>query len=151
VGIPKIIKDENFLRQPSAVVTLTEGKLIAKELQKVLKYFNTASQRSIQAIGLSAPQIGILKCVAIIAGATPMILINPNIIHYSDEQSEQSEGCLSFPHKLVTTKRAKSILLETENMGATRYNDFLSIVIQHEVDHLSGVLFYDRATTNSNS
>lgn len=103
-------------------------------------------------IGLAAPQIGIDKSIAIISEKVdkklnkPLFLINPKIEEYSGSQSIE-EGCLSVRGVNEYIPRAYEIKVETglENDRKIIYaKDLLAIVIQHEVDHLNGILFPDR-------
>lgn len=76
----------------------------------------------------------------------PRVLINPILIESEGEQKFE-EGCLSIPTVFYTLKRAKTIRVayrtfDGEHMDST-FSDFLAVVIQHEMDHLQGVLFID--------
>ena len=99
-------------------------------------------------VGLAAPQVGILKQIVVIdvteEGNNPIVLINPEIIELSGEQTGQ-EACLSVPGKAGIVTRAnyakvkaydqhmKEIIVEGE--------DLLARALQHEIDHLSGILY----------
>ncbi len=115
------------------------------------------------AVGLAAPQIGIAKSVAIIlhkgTGVT-LPLINPKIIEHSEVKVPWTEGCLSFPGKIVETFRYLWIKVACDNWDAPRdygmvgelqYEPvalFDCVAIQHEIDHLQGILFFDRQNEN---
>ena len=95
--------------------------------------------------GLAAPQIGIMKQVAIIrAGGANVNLINPVIIKKENRTIFQKEGCLSFPGLFVDTDRYMEVLVET-GIGDSRKQYYSygieAVIIQHEIDHLQGVLF----------
>ena len=75
-------------------------------------------------------------------------IINPIITHYSDDKANMLEGCLSFPNKLVDIVRPKNITLTTLTIMGKEITlhayDLYSRVLQHEVDHLQGILFTQR-------
>ncbi|RLE07118.1 peptide deformylase [Candidatus Aerophobetes bacterium] len=103
-----------------------------------------------EGIGLAAPQIGVDKRIIIVdTGKGLLKLINPQVIEEEGEDS-LSEGCLSLPEIFVPVNRAKKIRIEGLNedkkLVKLRIEGFLARVIQHEVDHLNGVLIIDYAT-----
>lgn len=107
--------------------------------------------------GLAAPQIGVTKRIIIARRFLPNpdgsnrtithehVLINPRIISSSDETQEGWEGCLSIPNTYGKVRRPKKIKLmaQDENGDDIRMNasGFFARVIQHEIDHLDGILF----------
>lgn len=97
--------------------------------------------------GLAAPQIGIAKRVAVVDYGTGLIeLINPIIVERSGEQSG-AEGCLSIPGVYGIVKRAQYVKVQTWNRaGETVFvegEDNVAVCLQHEIDHLDGVLYID--------
>jgi peptide deformylase len=97
-------------------------------------------------VGLAAPQCGVLKQVIIVLiDGTPQVLINPEIIFKSEEKVTDKEGCLSFNGEFYDIPRAKEIVIKYRNLeGRTikeTHTDFTARVIQHEVDHLLGIVF----------
>lgn len=105
--------------------------------------------RHANGIGLAAPQIGKSLRVCIInlehLGLPPFALVNPRIVKKSWKKVEMEEGCLSIPGVFGTVKRPVKITVEAQNLKGDK-NKFiadgmLSRVIQHEVDHLDGILF----------
>ncbi len=101
-------------------------------------------------IGLAAPQVGFSVRIVIIAVQNKkMALINPEIINFSWRKEATEEGCLSVPEKWGVVKRSKIIkvkaLDESGEIVKFKAKDLFARVIQHEVDHLNGVLFIDRA------
>ena len=143
-------------------VTVDEGLSIAKDL------FNILAERK-DGIGLAANQVGIDAAVAVVNVREPIILINPVIKEQWDE-IPYYEGCLSYPKKGVHTKRYKNIIIHTEQeecdwyfSGAENPSDgkgsweessnkkhdeelrlLESICVQHEIDHLNGMIIMDR-------
>ena len=104
-------------------------------------------------IGLAAVQIGILKRLVVIdiskdeEKKNPIFLINPEIINLSEQTSVYEEGCLSLPGQFAEVERpAECILKYIDYYGKEKElkaDGLLSTCIQHEVDHLNGILFID--------
>jgi peptide deformylase len=104
-------------------------------------------------IGLAAPQIGVTKRVIVIDVApkdedpNPMKLANPEVIWSTDEVIENEEGCLSLPTyyaDVVRPERVKVKYLDYDNKPQELEADgILAVCVQHEIDHLDGVLFVD--------
>lgn len=103
-------------------------------------------------IGLAANQIGIgLSAIAIRGWPENFVMFNPRIVHMDkDAWDLKEEGCLSFPGLVVKVKRSTDIRVRFEAPnGQTftkRYTGMTARTIQHEIDHLNGVLFYNQAT-----
>lgn len=101
---------------------------------------------------IAAPQIGVLKRIIYIDFPKPNIsgpMINPRIIWQSKEKIQLWDDCFSFPELLVKVERAKEIEVEYlsndgENRSVTAKGD-LSELLQHEIDHLDGILAVQRA------
>lgn len=105
-------------------------------------------------VGIAAPQVGIpYRMVAVQRfdkeGQPFGFYINPEIISYSEETVNSPEGCLSVPGKNGTVKRSASIEIsymdKDFNPVTERVEGFTAIVFQHEIDHLNGILYPDRA------
>ncbi len=106
-------------------------------------------------IGLAATQIGILKNIVIVDSCdkdedSPLtVLVNPKITHAQGEASIE-EGCLSVPNLLVKIKRAAEIVVRAFNADGDEVElqcgGLLAIAVQHEIDHLSGILIVDYAS-----
>ncbi|WMS41245.1 peptide deformylase [Acuticoccus sp. MNP-M23] len=105
-------------------------------------------------IGLAAPQIGVLERIVVCDVATeedaepePMVLINPEIEWSSEDTKVYEEGCLSIPEYVEEVTRPASIrvvYLDKDGTAQTIEADgLLAVCIQHEIDHLNGVLFID--------
>ena len=98
--------------------------------------------------GLAAPQVGVLRRIAVIEVDEGEVyeLINPKIIAYSGEQTE-TEGCLSNPGKWGTTRRPMSVTVRATDRYGKEYElsgkDLLARAICHECDHLDGKLYTD--------
>jgi len=103
-------------------------------------------------IGLAAPQVGILKrfFVVDVGGEDekkPLFLINPEIIESSDTKSVYEEGCLSLPKQFGDVERSDKIRLRYQDRHGEHQNleadGMLARCVQHEMDHLDGILFVD--------
>lgn len=104
-------------------------------------------------VGLAAPQVGVSKRVIVADVARsgeapePMLMANPEIIEASAERAVFEEGCLSLPDHFAEVKRPEQVrvrYLDRENEIREQDMDgFLATCVQHEIDHLDGVLFVD--------
>ncbi len=102
-------------------------------------------------IGLAAPQVGVSKRIIAVMDpekGKPLVLINPVIVKKSKEKETGEEGCLSFPGIFLKVKRAKEIEAEALNREGEKISfkaeGLAARVIQHEIDHLDGILFFHR-------
>lgn len=104
-------------------------------------------------VGLAAPQIGKnIRLVVIDCGDDPIAMINPNIIKMSGKE-KAPEGCLSFPGLSENVQRATKVIAEyTDPNDGELYEveaeGLLARAIQHEIDHLDGVVFIDRMSAS---
>ena len=102
-------------------------------------------------VGLAANQVGIAQRVAVVdtGGDTlePLVLVNPTILHRGDETETAEEGCLSIPEIFGDVERPVSIIVEATDRSGTPFrleaSGYQARAIQHEIDHLDGVLFLD--------
>ena len=106
------------------------------------------TMRSAEGCGLAAPQVGVLRRIAVIEVEEGKVyeLINPKIIAFSGEQ-ENSEGCLSNPGEYGITKRPMHVTVRAMNRHGETYeltgSELLARAICHECDHLDGRLYTD--------
>ncbi len=106
-------------------------------------------------IGLAANQVGLLNRVLVMDVAQregensrkPVCMVNPEVIWTSEEPSVMEEGCLSIPGQYAQVQRPKSVRVKYLNydgeMEEAEFEDLASHCVQHEIDHLNGVLFID--------
>ena len=98
---------------------------------------------------IAAPQIGVLKRIIYMNITEPLVFINPELIDMSPEMIELWDDCMSFPDLLVRVKRHRSCRVNYFDMNWNEQSvilqDDLSELIQHEYDHLNGILAIDRA------
>jgi len=101
-------------------------------------------------VGLAAPQVGVNKrlFVAILDMERIEVFINPVILEHSEEMELDSEGCMSIPGKVGDVPRYKSVKIQYFNGKTMKKETFEGLnarIIQHEYDHLNGVLYIDKA------
>lgn len=99
--------------------------------------------------GIAAPQLGIMKRLIYLNLEKPYIIINPTLENLSEEQFELWDDCMSFPNLLVKVSRHKSLVInyldENWQSQSWKVEDAISELIQHEYDHLDGILCTMRA------
>lgn len=98
-------------------------------------------------VGIAAPQVGVSKQMLVAdTGEGPVYLANPNIVK-KEGREEMEEGCLSLPEITVKVKRAKKIMVEGLDENSKKISleldGLLARVVQHEIDHLNGILIVD--------
>lgn len=102
-------------------------------------------------VGLAAPQVGILRriCVIDVMDEDPILLINPEIIETSGEQTDE-EGCLSIPGKCANVTRAEYVKVKSLDLNlnpiTVEGEGLRARAILHEMDHLDGILYGERAS-----
>ena len=142
-----LIEPDPILRKKSDPLDQVDNE-VRKLLKDMLETMYDAP-----GIGLAAVQIGILKRIVVIdiskdeKKKEPLFLVNPEIIYRSKETSVYEEGCLSLPSQFAEIERpAKCSLKYIDFNGKEKKLEaegLLATCIQHEVDHLDGVLFID--------
>ncbi len=100
-------------------------------------------------VGLAAPQVGVLRRVAIVdVGEGHIELVNPRILKHEGEQEGQ-EGCLSCPEQWGMVSRPALVEVEAKDRDGNPFiitgEGLLSVALCHEIDHLDGILFKDKA------
>lgn len=138
IAVPVIHFDENLL------------VLVNKMYSLMQKYHG---------VGLAAPQIGISQRILVYGTTSKLqqpnthdipcnVLINPVILQYSNEQEELFEGCLSVPNLRGSVNRSISIAGYAQDLAGKivmfEEQGLLARIIQHEIDHLNGILFLQR-------
>ncbi|WP_344844117.1 peptide deformylase [Celeribacter arenosi] len=105
-------------------------------------------------IGLAAPQVGVMDRLLVMdcvkeEGGTPepMVLVNPQVVWESDERSVYEEGCLSIPGQYADVERPKMVRVTWQDLEGKaqeqEFDELWATCVQHEIDHLDGVLFID--------
>lgn len=131
-------------------------KAVAEEVENIDGKIIRLTQAMLQAmykapgLGLAAPQIGVQKQIFVYdIDGEPITLLNPKIVESSGEWV-YDEGCLSIPGLYVEMLRPKEVLLEAVDLNGNTIqveaDELLARLFQHELDHLNGVLMFDRMT-----
>lgn len=136
------------LRERSQALSLDE--ILTSEFQAYLDKL-TETMLAEDGVGIASPQVGRnIRAIIVNIHGQPECWMNPEIIKYSEATVESEEGCLSVPGKYGLVKRFKKISLRAINRHGRTENlelkNFPAFVFQHEIDHLDGILFIDKAT-----
>jgi peptide deformylase len=144
---PLIILPDPLLRQVSQPIERIDGDL-QKLADDMLETMYDAP-----GIGLAAIQVGVPRRMLVIDVSRegepkePLVFINPEIVSSSDERSVYEEGCLSIPDYYAEVERPARVTvksLDSEGREVTTEADgLLATCLQHEIDHLNGILFID--------
>ena len=148
--LPIATLGSQVLRQPARRISKVD-EAVRELARDMLRSMYAAS-----GIGLAAPQVGVHKQLLVIdldpenAAAPPMVLINPEITSFGAGLDTYEEGCLSIPGVYLDVVRPSVVEVSyRDEMGRPqklRADNLLARCIQHELDHLNGVLFVDRVT-----
>ncbi len=148
--------DNEILRSVSDTIKPAELKQYRNLAESMIKYIKNPDNGG---VGLAAPQVGVNKRLIVISlmkdyedeNYRTIAMINPEIIEHSDGQSTGEEWCLSVPWDVGDVKRwdwIKVSFLDPEGRKyALKLTALAARIIQHEIDHLDGVLFTDKATS----
>ena len=143
---------DRVLRQPAKRVAKVDDSVrqIVREMLETMY--------SADGIGLAAPQVGIHKQIIVIdinldqPDVPPLVLINPKIVKSGSSICQAEEGCLSIPGVYLDVSRPEEIEVTYKNEqgkpSKLKADSLLSRAIQHEMDHLNGVMFVDRVNNN---
>lgn len=139
---------DRVLRQPAKRIAKVDAE-IKQLIREMLQTMYSAD-----GIGLAAPQVAVNKQLIVVdchpddAATPPLVLINPKVTQASRDISVTQEGCLSIPGVYLDVKRPMAIEVsykdETGRPQKLQADGLLACCIQHEIDHLNGVLFVDR-------
>ena len=148
---PILLYPDPLLKTPCAAVTdFADAARVARDL------LDTMDAGPPRTVGIAAPQIGEMARVALVhsernpkypGGSGFLTLINPLIVAFEGEQTFR-EGCLSLPEYTATIRRHQKITVLALDLAGEPLTviaeGFESVVLQHEIDHLDGLLFLDR-------
>ena len=145
MGLREIrLNGDEILRKRAREVEVVDDRI--KELLEDM----LDTMHEFEGVGLAGPQIGILKRIIVIDlydGNPPLKLVNPEIIKEKGTQ-EVDEGCLSFPNQYAKVIRPKEVVVTALNENGERVkieaSDLLAQALDHEIDHLNGILFTDK-------
>ena len=142
---------DSFLKKPTKPV-----ENIDDSIQQII---NNMIETMYQApgVGLAAIQAGIDKSIIVydptagVEKREPGVLINPVIIAREGTQLSENEGCLSVPDFRADVRRSEAVIVEGVDRNGKPVHietrDFLSVILEHEIDHLNGILFIDRISS----
>ncbi|MEM9136104.1 MAG: peptide deformylase [Cyanobacteria bacterium P01_F01_bin.42] len=155
--------EKTKLKDPPLEIRMLGDRVLRQSTKRVAQINNETRELakhmlqtmySADGIGLAAPQVGLAKKMLVIdvdpeeASNLPLVMINPKIRKYAGDIIVGKEGCLSIPGVYLDVKRPDYIEVaykdETGRPKVLKVTGLLSRVIQHEVDHLEGVMFVDR-------
>lgn len=144
-------EDSLLLRTKSTYIKPNPNDPVLQNFVKRL--YATVTDSASLGAGIAAPQVGILKNIIWVQRFDKEnfpfeVYLNPIIVKYSNEKQTRREGCLSIPNRLDTlNSRALSVYVEYDTMNGEHKTEtvenFTSVIFQHEVDHLNGILYLD--------
>jgi peptide deformylase len=137
-----------MLKEVAAPAQSADGERVGRDLVETMRSFE-------RCFGLAAPQIGeLVRVVAVDVRGHPrgragnnglLVLVNPRIVEREGSEVAR-EGCLSIPDLTANVRRATRVVVEHVG-GRVECVDFEARCVQHELDHLDGVLFLDRVAS----
>src|SRR5690606_7768172 len=144
--LPIRLLGDPVLRQKAEPVTELDG-----ELRRLMDDM-MATMYAADGVGLAAPQVGVSRRVIVVdireRNTPPFALVNPEIVERSEELAREEEGCLSIPGLREIVERPARVVVEGLDRGGNvrriEAEGLLARVLQHEVDHLDGILFIAR-------
>lgn len=142
LGDPRLYENCEAITQEELPLVKTWVKDLHEAMEDIRKCYGFGR-------GIAAPQLGIMKRFFYLDLDKPYVIINPEIIDPSEEMFELWDDCMSFPNLLVKVKRHQSLTLdyldENWEKQSWKVEGSISELIQHENDHLNGVLCTMRA------
>lgn len=161
----KIIQKENkILRQKAKEVPAEE--IPSKKIKDIIKKMSDVLEENKNGIAIAAPQIGFSLRIFIIKNPLslldestknklpPLVFINPSIKKISKKEKILDEGCLSVEGFYGKIKRAEKLTVEALNEKSEKFSynasELIAQIIQHEIDHLNGILFIDKTLSQKN-
>ncbi len=144
-------KDSLLLRTKSTYIKANPNDAVLQNFVKRL--YATVRDSLSMGVGIAAPQVGILKNIIWVQRFDKEhfpfeVYLNPKIVKYSDDKQTVKEGCLSIPNRTeILNSRAQSITIEYDAINGEHKTEtiegFTSVIFQHEIDHLNGILYLD--------
>lgn len=145
--LPIRVYPDPVLRKQAQPVTVIDAKL------RQLAADMVETMQNAEGVGLAAPQVGESIRMVIVdfnpEEGDPRVLINPVVTKRSGKKELRKEGCLSFPGLHTPIKRSPVVICEAQNLDGEiveyRAEGLAARAVQHELDHLDGLLFVDKA------
>ena len=138
----RVEPDEILRKKSKPVIDITASVLtLLDDMRDTMSHYG--------GVGLAAPQVGVLKRIILIEDEDVFIeMLNPHIILEDGEQTSE-EACLSVPYMVGSVPRPLSVCVSYTNRfgdgDVYKASDNMSIIVSHEIDHLDGVLYKDKA------
>lgn len=143
-GLAIRIYGDPVLRQKAVPI-----EKIDRRVKRLAKYMEEAMDKA-NGIGLAGPQVGVSERIIIVKVNSPIVVINPIIVYMEGEEVGE-EGCLSIPNVVGDVIRATKVVVRGLDLNNREIeieaNNLSARAFQHEIDHLDGILFIDRATS----
>lgn len=151
---------KDIVQEPHAVLrqiaaSVAPEAIVSADVQEIIANMNEALNREDDGVAIAAPQIGVpLRIFVVSKKASKQLssntaFINPEIIRMGKLKEDLSEGCLSVRWKYGTVKRSTSATVRALNAEGNEFvvsgRGLLAQIFQHEIDHLNGILFIDKA------
>lgn len=146
-----LIAPDPLLRRKARPVGPADADIVRDLVPRML-----ATMYRAPGIGLAAPQVGVGLRLAVIdlqpeERREPVVLVNPEIVSASEETETREEGCLSLPDQYADVTRPRAVTVRFEGPDGVRREiaaeGLMARCLQHEIDHLDGVLFIDRISS----
>ncbi len=140
--------ENSVLRQPAQAVSDPTQKRLTRLVDEMIE-----AMRAKEGVGLAAPQVGVSERIAVFEVLpehrdNPLVCVNPTIVKAGRELIMGEEGCLSLPGLFLPVVRARHVrVCYFDLQGRKRHldaEDFFAVALQHEIDHLDGILMTDR-------
>lgn len=156
ISLPVAQRGEKVLTLKAAEVS--ENEFNTEWLRQLAQAMHTTMLEQ-NGVGIAVPQVYISKRIIIVASRSnprypdapemeAVVMVNPEILEFSRETCMGEEGCLSVPDVRSTVERAETVKLRYLTLEGepveTIYKGFPARIIQHEIDHLNGILFVER-------
>lgn len=146
-SLPILIAPHPTLKARTRPVTPSDAEQIQALVPRMF-----ATMYAAPGIGLAAPQVGVGLRLAVVDlmpndARAPIVLVNPEILASSEETTTREEGCLSVPGQYADVTRPERVRIGFQDLAGRRQefeaDGLLGACLQHEIDHLDGVLFTD--------
>ncbi|MBX6374493.1 MAG: peptide deformylase [Acetobacteraceae bacterium] len=145
--LPILLVPDPRLRAKARPVAPGDGEAVRALVPRMF-----AAMYAAPGIGLAAPQVGVGLRLAVVDlqpddKPAPMVLVNPEVVAASEERALREEGCLSLPGQYAEVERPARVKVRFHDLTGARQeieaDGLLAACLQHEIDHLDGVLFVD--------
>ncbi len=158
---PILDRNEPVLREIATEVAIS--LIQSDQIQSIINDMKTALASQDDGVAIAAPQIGVSKRIFVVSGKVlgymrgeddggnydDLVFINPNITKYSRKKELMEEGCLSVRYMYGKVERSTKVQIEAFNEHGTPISrgasGLMAQIFQHEIDHLNGILFIDKA------